>query len=362
MDDPETEKENQPPARLQTPFAFIDTEAIRNAGLDWNNRTWTSLAELSRKAVLRPLTTSITIREVEARIDECVSEIEDKEKSLTRVYRRLGEKEPNTPESPADRLDRLKKAFGDYRQQAGFQEIPLDCDIERVLKAYFTKSAPFGPSKKKDEFPDAIVLDSLTEWMKNGGNKVYIISRDKDMKSYCEGDERLVALDTVGELLSRALASAELSAELETAVATSKSFARIVKDGLKSFKPHRSSVELDHIDFTDIEVEGVYLIDELEDTGEYILEVEASAYMDAEAREITEEIVPDRNGDPDLQQFYHQRSVDASIALLLEVVLQRIDEDPSSELEVTDAQITTRSVEVRLPQGFSSKIIKLSKR
>ena len=99
MDDPETEKENQPPARLQTPFAFIDTEAIRNAGLDWNNRTWTSLAELSRKAVLRPLTTSITIREVEARIDECVSEIEDKEKSLARAYGRLGEKEPNTPES-----------------------------------------------------------------------------------------------------------------------------------------------------------------------------------------------------------------------------------------------------------------------
>ena len=348
--------------RLKTPFAFIDTEAIRSVGLDWNARTWTSLAELSRKSTLRPLTTSITVREVEARIDEIGVDIEKAEKNLAREYGRLGQVVPDVEGPSAKRVKGAKKAFADYRRKTSIQEIPLDFDVEQVVDAYFAGDAPFGPGKKKDEFPDAMVLGSLAKWLKGSHGKAYVVSRDKDMKSFCNNDVRFIAIDTVAELLSLALASAALSEELETAVKTSRTFSRMVKDGLNAFRPRLSNVTLDETEFTDIEVDDVFLIDEVAKSGGYVLEVEVSAHFEAEACEISHEIVPDRDGNPDRQQFYQQRSVAVTVPLTVEVILERDGGYGSGETSVSSIYITNEKFEIQLPNGFSEKAIKFRQR
>jgi hypothetical protein len=72
--------------RLATPYAFIDTEAFRAAGLDWKSRTWKSLIDLAGNGTLHPVITPVTTREVEARLTEALLEAEAAAKKHASVF------------------------------------------------------------------------------------------------------------------------------------------------------------------------------------------------------------------------------------------------------------------------------------
>lgn len=60
-------------------------------------------------------------------------------------------------------------------------------NISAVMERYFANRAPFAESgKKKNEFPDAIILLSLEEWSRQNNKKVLAVARDNDWKEFCD--------------------------------------------------------------------------------------------------------------------------------------------------------------------------------
>lgn len=73
--------------------------------------------------------------------------------------------------------------------------------IEEVFDAYFNEQPPFATSGKKSEFPDAFILSAVNNISKDRGYKLYVVSEDRDVKSYCHAHDNLLSIGRLDELL-----------------------------------------------------------------------------------------------------------------------------------------------------------------
>ncbi len=69
--------------------------------------------------------------------------------------------------------------------------LEIECNdyvtVGEILGQYFSNKPPFSETgKKKNEFPDAIILLAAEEWAKREEKSILAIAKDKDWKSYCE--------------------------------------------------------------------------------------------------------------------------------------------------------------------------------
>lgn len=96
----------------------------------------------------------------------------------------------------------LIKQFRDFliAAKAEFVELPVTAH-DTALKRYFEREPPFGEGKKKSEFPDAFNLIALESWCDEKSCKVYVVSHDSDLKTYCESSKNLLWLERPGEFL-----------------------------------------------------------------------------------------------------------------------------------------------------------------
>lgn len=53
--------------------------------------------------------------------------------------------------------------------------------VDTVFESYFTKRKPFGEKRKKSEFPDAFILETIAKFCRESNTKVYILSKDGDI-------------------------------------------------------------------------------------------------------------------------------------------------------------------------------------
>ena len=348
--------------RLVTPYAFIDTEAFRSTGLDWNSRTWTSLADLAKRSILNPLTTSITTREVGARLAEALGEAEAAAQKHGAIFSQLssgtvlGEGDRDTRQSELDRR------FRKFLKKAKFEEVAVDIKIEDVLDDYFGGKPPFGTGKKKHEFPDAFVLSSLMAWTKRGRRKLYVVGRDPDLVAFCAARDDMIQLDSVAALLSLALASAELQAQLETHVRADKDLLERVRMRLNEYRPRRSGVDVEDVDFSDLEIDSVLLVDEPEEGNVFVLEVGVVASVEVEVSETGHEYVVSRRGEPDIELRTHRERPISTAIVYLEVLVTSEVEEGVTTFETADWDITSGEIEVELPRQFSRRSLSLEPR
>ncbi len=73
---------------------------------------------------------------------------------------------------------------------------PLDCGeyvtVSVLLKQYFSNQPPFAETgKKKNEFPDAIILMAIEEWAERMDKSVLAVAKDDDWKRYCETSKHI---------------------------------------------------------------------------------------------------------------------------------------------------------------------------
>jgi hypothetical protein len=111
-------------------------------------------------------------------------------------------------------LNEAKALLLDSKEIEGLAETRLDNFIENtgafvvecgehlsvsnLLKKYFSNDAPFSEfGKKKNEFPDAIVLMAIEEWAEKNDKSVLAIAKDDDWIRYCATSKNLVC---IGEL------------------------------------------------------------------------------------------------------------------------------------------------------------------
>ncbi|MGO2333321.1 MAG: PIN domain-containing protein [Pseudoalteromonas nigrifaciens] len=76
--------------------------------------------------------------------------------------------------------------------------------VSELLQQYFQNEPPFTETgKKKNEFPDAIVLLATEAWAQDNDIQVLAVARDGDWKNYCETSDNLDYIEDFADALSK---------------------------------------------------------------------------------------------------------------------------------------------------------------
>lgn len=76
--------------------------------------------------------------------------------------------------------------------------------VSELLQQYFQNEPPFAETgKKKNEFPDAIVLLATEAWAQDNDIQVLAVARDGDWKNYCETSDNLDYIEDFADALSK---------------------------------------------------------------------------------------------------------------------------------------------------------------
>lgn len=93
----------------------------------------------------------------------------------------------------SDEIEKLAQSrLENFIRDTGALEIECNdyVSVAEVLGQYFSNHPPFS-EKKKNEFPDAIVLLAVEDWADREEKSVLAIAKDKDWKSYCENSHNI---------------------------------------------------------------------------------------------------------------------------------------------------------------------------
>ncbi|CAM3644051.1 hypothetical protein GCM10016272_25700 [Psychrobacter glaciei] len=99
----------------------------------------------------------------------------------------------------ANRLDRFITNSG---------ALVLECGnyvtVSELLQQYFENKSPFAETgKKKNEFPDAIILLATDKWAKENDIQVLAVALDGDWKDYCDTSTNIDYIEDFADALSK---------------------------------------------------------------------------------------------------------------------------------------------------------------
>jgi len=227
---------SEPNQHLQTKYVFVDTESFRRAEFDWNGRTLSKLIEFAKQGHLQLLVTDVTVGEVKSQLREVLAEAAASMKKHKSVLQQVGALDALTKLADDNAaLVALDTAFEKFLKDTGSINIPLGAEIGTLLADYFARRPPFS-TKKKSEFPDAIIIASLLAWCAKTHATAYVVSGDPDLKACCSPSGPLFYAATVVDIISQANVSKELHDALEEALKKNEYLTDELADQIKSME------------------------------------------------------------------------------------------------------------------------------
>ena len=188
---------------LETKLAFLDTESIKRYGFDLSCAALATFHSLCNKGALLHITTSIVTREVESLIDAQLHAALESIKKFRRQAAILGSDDDSDIHALFQRdheaflVERAKYIYQNFLSETHAEVLDIsNVDPELAFKRYFASLPPFGQGKKKNEFPDAFNLLALESYSESVRERIYVVSRDKDVRLYCEDSEYLLYSET----------------------------------------------------------------------------------------------------------------------------------------------------------------------
>jgi hypothetical protein len=241
---------------LETEYVFVDTEAYVREKFDWKSKTFSRLEDLAKKRQIRLLTTSITNREVQRKINEALIFAQSALKKHEVLLEQLAIPIKN---ASGDAEERVLNQFEEFLKRVKASEVPLTNNLEKLFSDYFEHLPPFSEGKKA-EFPDAAVIDALRAFASQKNKRIYLVSGDNDLKNCCTQGGALIHAASLNEIISRATVTRKLHDDLLSFATHNHWLKSDVKDQLKQANVHfyglgRFSEE--------IEIEGA--IDDVDD-------------------------------------------------------------------------------------------------
>ena len=188
---------------------FVDTSAIDPMFNDYSNmeHQFMALKKHIEANKLILLTHEVSVREMEKHIKEEIEKQLDKltgvQKSKELALLRSHKQYKflfDSFDSDAVVLDTVKAL------KSKFEEIGIltlktgPISVKKLLDDYFSSAPPFGLKGKKAEFPDAIMLQSLTKAVGND-HKIHIVAKDGDWERACKSNKNLILHKNLAELL-----------------------------------------------------------------------------------------------------------------------------------------------------------------
>jgi hypothetical protein len=188
---------------LESRVVFIDTSVYRNYGYKFGKGALEKLQGLLQKNSTTLLITDITQDEINSHLETYCQELEQKINKL-KSDNLLQIVTPEIDNNDILKIDIneikkvLSKKIKDLLNEDNCETLEAtDIDAKTVFSLYNNKKPPFGKDKKKSEFPDAFVLEKIRRYAVEKNEKVYIVSKDEDLKTYAEKYENLLYLDNL---------------------------------------------------------------------------------------------------------------------------------------------------------------------
>ncbi|HMS26194.1 MAG TPA: PIN domain-containing protein [Burkholderiaceae bacterium] len=262
---------------LKSQNVFVDTQAFRQHKFRFDHPALKRLLELCASGKLRLVLTETVVGEVVAQLKEQLTEANQ---SLRQFHKLIGPLEGNLPEQyqglfakPSDNelIEAGVTLWETYRSDAKSLLIPAsDVDSAELLALYFGAKPPFGQSRKKNEFPDAISALSLAAWLAKNKTNIYIVSQDHDLENWCTHTPEAIHIKSLAELIDVYNRAEERLTELthklfhkEEARFLDAIKTRFLESGFQYSDNWEADVE--NIEVQDIQSTGVNLIEVDED-------------------------------------------------------------------------------------------------
>jgi hypothetical protein len=198
---------------LESRHVFLDTQVYHALGHNPLHKYMSLLKEqvASHRVILH--TTDITLLEVKRQIHEAVlaaqRELKKSEKRLNQWRKLAPISAPTLPVSfePATLSAELFQQFEQFLRDDCKAEIHPAMSVApaSVFDTYFARRPPFDGDNSK-EFPDAFVLQALSQWCEDHNDIMYVVTEDRAMTRAAVADKRLLPLKNIDEVLTRATA------------------------------------------------------------------------------------------------------------------------------------------------------------
>lgn len=187
----------------------IDTSVFDKNGLNLEGGMLAQMTQF-RDGPISFVLSEIVVREVHKHLGDKAKDATNKLASAIKNV----VKQKIAPEDTGKQLSEIVGSFppqqdiaearlNTFLETTGANIIPADSiDIKDLIKCYFSSLPPFEEAgKKKNEFPDAIILLSLEKWAETNKQKILAISHDKGWVNFASDSEWIdVEEDLAGAL------------------------------------------------------------------------------------------------------------------------------------------------------------------
>lgn len=189
---------------------YIDTSEFVSANFDYSGSRFSTVVSRVEAGQIKLGLPSITKREISSQLEKALhvaSQALGKVRNDARVLRNVKSDFTNSLfeqfDSPAYK-QLLDSKLNNFLVQANAINLDFDnVNVAAVFDLYFSKKPPFGLGKKKNEFPDAFVLEILSAWAEEEQQEVYIASSDTDIEEGIKNYARLHYAGTLEQLLDK---------------------------------------------------------------------------------------------------------------------------------------------------------------
>ena len=189
----------------------LDTQVFVATGFGFNGKSFQALKKHLADGRLQLVMTEITINEVKSRIRQAVEMELVKQRTFVNEAQALFNSSLPAVQTAITKLDSqvVAKDLCDQFDAflAGTKATILDTSdltVGEVLDKYFAGAPPFGAAEnKKREFPDAFVLQALSEYAEQNGLAMFVVSGDKLFQEACAATPGLVPKKTISEMLDQ---------------------------------------------------------------------------------------------------------------------------------------------------------------
>ena len=163
---------------------FIDTNVFVKESYFLENNSINKIKELAEDGYVSLLWPEIAFNEVKSHVvRDMLEAFEQVCCKNTRVLRNDEDFQDYCQKGKDVVEGKALKLLENFKSKTNAYIIPNSycTDVDDVFRKYFDKKKPFGSGKKKDEFPDAFIIQALETYCKKMAlKKVLVLTNDKD--------------------------------------------------------------------------------------------------------------------------------------------------------------------------------------
>ncbi len=177
---------------------FVDASIYRSANYQFSNEPLSLLFDLREHEDIHFLTHSVTTREIQKKINELCVELDAgfrkvvNEHYIIKASKKSLFSDMKNSKHAGILSQEILSSLDAFLKSLAPIEIPhSDVTLSEVLQKYFDGQPPFDKAEKKSEFPDAIVISDLNQFVQKG-TKLHVVSGDNDFHRALRGDDRFI--------------------------------------------------------------------------------------------------------------------------------------------------------------------------